>query len=59
VRSAMTTLSPEQETVLRLSFFAEKPHAEIAKELALPLGTVKSRTRLAMAKIRAILEREL
>ena len=59
VRSAMATLSPEQATVLRLSFFSEKPHAEIAKELSLPLGTVKSRTRLAMAKIRAILEREL
>ena len=59
VRSAIATLSPEQATVLRLSFFAEKPHAEIAKELSLPLGTVKSRTRLAMAKIRAILERDL
>jgi len=59
VRRAMATLSPEQATVLRLSFFAEKPHAEIAKELSLPLGTVKSRSRLAMAKIRAILEREL
>jgi RNA polymerase sigma-70 factor (ECF subfamily) len=59
VRSAMATLSPEQATVLKLSFFAEKPHAEIARELSLPLGTVKSRTRLAMAKIRAILEREL
>jgi RNA polymerase sigma-70 factor, ECF subfamily len=58
VRSAMATLSPEQATVLRLSFFAEKPHAEIARELSLPLGTVKSRTRLAMAKIRAILEQE-
>jgi RNA polymerase sigma-70 factor (ECF subfamily) len=59
MRKAMATLSPEQATVLRLSFFAEKPHAEIAKELSLPLGTVKSRTRLAMAKIRAILERDL
>jgi len=59
VRRAMSTLSPDQATVLRLSFFAEKPHAEIAKELSLPLGTVKSRSRLAMAKIRAILEREL
>ena len=58
VRSAMATLSPEQATVLRLSFFAEKPHAEIARELSLPLGTVKSRTRLAMAKICAILEQE-
>ncbi len=59
VRRAMATLSPEQATVLRLSFFSEKPHAEIARELSIPLGTVKSRTRLAMAKIRAILEQEL
>jgi RNA polymerase sigma-70 factor, ECF subfamily len=58
VRRAMATLSPEQASVLRLSFFSEKPHAEIAKELCLPLGTVKSRTRLAMAKIRAILEQD-
>jgi RNA polymerase sigma-70 factor (ECF subfamily) len=59
VRRAMATLSSEQATVLRLSFFSDKPHAEIARELSLPLGTVKSRTRLAIAKIRAILEREL
>jgi RNA polymerase sigma-70 factor, ECF subfamily len=58
VRRAMAKLSPEQLTVLRLSFFSEKPHAEIARELAIPLGTVKSRARLAMAKIRAILEQE-
>ena len=58
VRRAMATLSPEQATVLRLLFFSEKPHAEIARELCIPLGTVKSRTRLAMAKIRAILEQE-
>jgi RNA polymerase sigma-70 factor (ECF subfamily) len=38
-----------------LSFFADKPHSTIAKELGLPLGTVKSRLRLAMARIRASL----
>lgn len=59
VRKAMATLSPEQATVLRLSFFSEKPHAEIARELCIPLGTVKSRTRLAMTKIRAILEQDI
>lgn len=59
VRKAMATLSPEQATVLRLSFFSEKPHAEIARELCIPLGTVKSRTRLAMSKIRAILEQDI
>jgi RNA polymerase sigma-70 factor (ECF subfamily) len=58
VRDAMSRLSREQSTVLRLSFFSEKPHAEIARELGIPLGTVKSRVRLAMAKIRPFLENE-
>lgn len=58
VREAIAQLSREQATVLRLSFFSEKPHAEIARELGIPLGTVKSRVRLAMAKIRPLLEGE-
>jgi len=58
VREALGQLSREQATVLRLSFFSEKPHAEIARELGIPLGTVKSRVRLAMAKIRPLLESE-
>jgi RNA polymerase sigma-70 factor, ECF subfamily len=56
VRQALASLSPEQAAVLRMSFFAEKPHVEIARELGIPLGTVKSRARLAMARIRAMLE---
>jgi len=56
VQDALDQLSPEQATVLRLSFFAEKPHGEIARELGIPLGTVKSRMRLAMARIRGLLE---
>jgi RNA polymerase sigma-70 factor (ECF subfamily) len=58
VSDALATLSREQAAVLRLSFFSEKPHAEIARELGIPLGTVKSRVRLAMAKIRPLLETE-
>lgn len=58
IRHAIAALSPAQATVLRLSFFSEKPHAQIARELNIPLGTVKSRVRLAMAKIRALLEQE-
>src|SRR5271154_6320965 len=58
VRAALDRLSREQALVLRLSFYSEKPHAEIARELGIPLGTVKSRVRLAMAKIRAMLETE-
>jgi len=53
VRSAVNVLPSEQAEVVRMSFFAEKPHAEIARELGIPLGTVKSRLRLAMTKIRA------
>ncbi|MBU6266718.1 MAG: sigma-70 family RNA polymerase sigma factor [Sphingomonadales bacterium] len=56
VRGALARLSSEQAAVLRLSFFAEKPHGEIARELGIPLGTVKSRVRLAMARLRSFLE---
>lgn len=55
LREAMTLLSPEQAKVVELSFFADKPHSLIAKELGLPLGTVKSRLRLAMTHIRTAL----
>ena len=54
VRAAIADLPPEQLEVVQLSFFQDKPHAEIASELALPLGTVKSRLRLAMAKLRGL-----
>ena len=56
VRDALTGLSAEQAQVVQMSFFAEKPHSQIAKELGLPLGTVKSRLRLAMARIKAALD---
>jgi RNA polymerase sigma-70 factor (ECF subfamily) len=54
VRAAMATLPAEQLQVIALSFFSDKPHAEIASELSLPLGTVKSRLRLALAKLRGM-----
>jgi len=56
VRSALLQLSDEQATVVKLSFFAEKPHSEIAAELGIPMGTVKSRIRLAMLRLRALLD---
>lgn len=49
---ALATLPPEQCEVLRLAFFADMPHAEVAEKLGLPLGTVKSRIRLALRRIR-------
>ena len=56
VREAITTLPKEQAQVIELSFFAgQAAQCVIAMELGLPLGTVKSRLRLAMARIRAAL----
>ena len=55
LRRAVETLPEEQALVLRKNFFEDKPHGVIADELSLPLGTVKSRARLALAKLRAAL----
>jgi len=52
LHAALKILSPEQAQVVQMSFFADKPHSQIASELGLPLGTVKSRLRLAMVRIR-------
>lgn len=55
VRAALTALSNDHMRVVELSFFEEKAHAEIAKILEIPLGTVKSRLRLAMNRLRTLL----
>jgi RNA polymerase sigma-70 factor (ECF subfamily) len=56
LRSALRALTKDQATIVRLSFLEEKPHAEIAHELGIPLGTVKSRARLALNRLRALLD---
>lgn len=56
LREAMQHLSADQIEVLRLAFFLDNPHSEIARQLDLPLGTVKSRIRKAMIKLRTLLE---
>ncbi len=56
LRRAMETLPPEQLELLKMSFYREASHSTIAAELGLPMGTVKSRIRLAFAKLRAALE---
>jgi len=58
VKALMDSLSADQLMVIRKAFFEDKTHSAIAEELALPLGTVKSRIRLALAKLREALERE-
>ena len=50
--AALATLPPEQRRVLVLSYFFAMSQSEIARALALPLGTVKKRVRLGMQKLR-------
>lgn len=56
VRDALRQLPPEQAQVLRLSYYDDEPHARIAAELGIPLGTVKSRMRLAVQHLRRLLD---
>ncbi len=56
LHAAVAELPQEQEQLLRMAYFEDKSHSMIAEELNLPLGTVKSRLRLAMAKLRHALE---
>lgn len=57
VQKALAELPPEQAQLLRLSFYDEHPHSRIAQDLGIPLGTVKSRIRLAVRQLRRTLER--
>jgi RNA polymerase sigma-70 factor (ECF subfamily) len=52
VRATIATLPEEQLRVIRLSFFDGLTHSEIAELLGIPLGTVKSRIRLALQRLR-------
>ena len=52
LRVALDALPDEQREMLRLAYFEDKPHSAIAVEHDLPLGTVKSRIRLALARLR-------
>jgi RNA polymerase sigma-70 factor (ECF subfamily) len=58
VRAAVASLPEEQRRVLSLAFFEGLSHSEIAAALDQPLGTVKTRIRLAMQKLRQLLEDE-
>lgn len=56
IRAALDKLPADQADVIRLSFFEDRPQSEIANTLDIPLGTVKSRVRLAMNRLRALVE---
>jgi len=51
ISTALDSLPKEQSDLLEKSFFEHKSHSEIAKETGLPLGTIKSRIRLALQKL--------
>lgn len=56
VREALAALPPEQRQVLDMAYFLGKTQVQIAEELDIPLGTVKTRTLAAMRKLRKALE---
>lgn len=53
--AALAALPPDQATVIRLSYYEARTQHDIATALGLPLGTVKSKIRLAFAKLRQAL----
>ncbi|NIA68145.1 sigma-70 family RNA polymerase sigma factor [Pelagibius litoralis] len=55
---AIKSLSKEQADLVRMAYFEDKAHGMIAEETTLPLGTVKSRLRLALGHLRKALVEE-
>jgi len=58
VRKALHSLPPEQREAIVLAYFGGLSHSEIAQKLQQPLGTVKTRLRLAMQKLRKALRHD-
>jgi len=56
VRKAMLDLPDEQADLVKQAFFLGRSHSQIAEDTGLPLGTVKSRIRLAFSRLRRSLE---
>lgn len=52
IAAALEALPPEQAALIKQSFFENKTHQEIAEETGIPLGTIKSRIRLALRRLR-------
>lgn len=59
ISAELGKLPPEQRQVLELAFYGGKTQSEIAAETGIPLGTVKTRTLLAMKKLRLAFEPEI
>jgi RNA polymerase sigma-70 factor (ECF subfamily) len=59
LRSALTVLTPEERQVIETAFFSELTYAEVAARLNQPLGTVKTRVRSGLGKLREALARKV
>ena len=58
IEEAFASLPGEQQEVLRLAFYEDKAHSQVSEELGIPLGTVKSRIRLAFKQLRGTVGEE-
>ena len=56
LHAAIRALPAEQADLLRLAYYDDKPHSTISAERGIPLGTVKSRLRLAVDRLRRLLK---
>jgi RNA polymerase sigma-70 factor (ECF subfamily) len=52
VKDLVSTLKPEQQSILDLVYFKGYTHVEAAEELGIPLGTIKTRLRMAIVELR-------
>ena len=58
VRAALSNLPSEQRQVIRMAFMGGMTHEQIAEMLSLPLGTVKTRIRLGLRRMRTMMPGE-
>ena len=56
ISKAIEQLPTEQAVLIKMTYYEDKSHSIIADELKMPLGTVKSRIRLASTRLRKLLE---